>query len=195
VVRIATHPDAHSMGYGTRALNLLKMFFLKELNSSDDQVHFYEYNHYSEDGTIKSLENSQGGLNETLEPRRKVKPLLKSLTEIVPPKMHYLGVSFGLTFELLSFWKKNSYEVVYIKQKANDITGEHSCIMLQDLKITDIDGDYEINSQWIQIMKADFEKRFVSLLGFNFRHFTHALCLEVLRARLANDTIESADED
>lgn len=183
------------MGYGSRALTLLKMFFLKELNSTEDQVTFYEYNHYTEDGTIKDLESSQVGLNEALEPRRKVKPLLKSLTEIVPPKMHYLGVSFGLTSELLKFWKKNGYEVVYVKQKPNDITGEHSSIMLQDLKVTDIDGDYEINQEWIQIMKADFEKRFVSLLGFNFRHFSHNLCLDVLRARLTNDNMESVDED
>lgn len=195
VVRIATHPDAHSMGYGSRALTLLRKFFLKELNSDGEQVSFYNYNNYSPDGTVKNLNKSTSSLNDALKPRKKGKPLLKNLSEITPPKMHYLGVSFGLTQQLLKFWKANLYEPVYIKQKSNGITGEHSCIMLQDLKRTEIDDQLDINPDWIAIMKSDFEKRFISLLGFNFRNFTLDLSLSILKARLTTDNLQIEQED
>lgn len=62
------------------------------------------------------------------------KPLLKKLDEVKPPKLHYLGTSFGFTQILLKFWSKNGYEPVYLRQTVNDITSEHSGIMLKPLE-------------------------------------------------------------
>ena len=41
--------------------------------------------------------------------KKKVKPILKKLTEIRPPLLHYIGVSYGLSSQLFKFWKKNNY--------------------------------------------------------------------------------------
>jgi tRNA(Met) C34 N-acetyltransferase TmcA len=50
------------------------------------------------------------------------KPLLKKLDEVKPPKLSYLGTSFGFTQQLLKFWRKNGYQPVYMRQTVNDIT-------------------------------------------------------------------------
>ena len=47
--------------------------------------------------------------------------------------VHYVGTSFGVTKELFTFWKKNKLEPVYVRQTANDLTGEHTCLMIRPL--------------------------------------------------------------
>lgn len=142
VVRIAVHPQAHSKGYGSRALSLLQKFFAKELMGDEKLVSFYEYNKYQEGGAVRDLHESSD-----LKSKKKLKPLLKNLSEIDPPRMHYLGTSFGLTPELFHFWKKNEFHPVYLKQKPNDLTGEFSCIMLQDLKLREAHDGLAISRQ------------------------------------------------
>jgi hypothetical protein len=44
-----------------------------------------------------------GLLEETLSPRKNLPPLLLELGERPPEPLHYLGVSFGLTANLLRF--------------------------------------------------------------------------------------------
>ena len=62
-----------------------------------------------------------------------MKPILQKLTERAPIPIHYIGTSFGVTKELLNFWRKNKFESVYVRQTANDLTGEHSCLMIRPL--------------------------------------------------------------
>ncbi len=73
--------------------------------------------------------------SETISPRAAtaMPPLLNRLSEIIPPRLHYIGVSFGLNSELFSFWKKTGYSPVYLRQTENEITGEYSCIMLKGI--------------------------------------------------------------
>jgi len=84
---------------------------------------------------------------------------LKKAEEVRPPLLHYLGTSFGFTELLLKFWRKNQYEPVYLRQTVNDVTSEHSGIMLRPLENTDkivhIDG-----------FVSDFKKRLTNLLGY-----------------------------
>lgn len=98
------------------------------------------------------------------------KPLLKRLEEVIPPNLHYLGTSFGFTQNLLKFWRKNGYEPVYLRQSVNDITSEHSGIMLKPLE----NEHHKIN---IVHYVQDFKKRFMSLLGFDFRRLNVGLAL------------------
>jgi N-acetyltransferase 10 len=60
-------------------------------------------------------------------------PLLQRLSERRPEPLDYLGVSYGLTPQLLRFWKRAGYVPLYLRQTANDLTGEHSCVMLKSL--------------------------------------------------------------
>ncbi len=69
----------------------------------------------------------------TLKERTKGRKLrlLHRLSQRPAERLDYLGVSFGLTAPLLKFWKRAGYVPVYLRQTANDLTGEHSCIMLK----------------------------------------------------------------
>jgi N-acetyltransferase 10 len=63
----------------------------------------------------------------------KMPPLLQRLSERKPEHLDYLGVSFGLTKDLLRFWKRAGYTPLFASQKENDLTGEHSFVMLRAL--------------------------------------------------------------
>lgn len=45
----------------------------------------------------------------------------------------YLGVSYGATPELLSFWTANGYRPVHLSSTRNGTSGEHSAVMLRPL--------------------------------------------------------------
>ncbi len=67
------------------------------------------------------------------------------LSERKAERLNYLGVSFGLTSDLLRFWKKIGYVPVYLRQTANELTGEHSCIVLKELNKKDND----LGTSWL----------------------------------------------
>ena len=77
------------------------------------------YSNYSlsEDGQISEEPESLGVDSvEELKPRAQLPPLLSKLTERRPERLDYLGVSFGLTEQLLRFWKHVGFVPVYIRQ-------------------------------------------------------------------------------
>lgn len=53
-------------------------------------------------------------LEETIKPRTNLPPLLVHLRERRSEKLHYIGVSFGLTLELLRFWRKHKFAPFYV---------------------------------------------------------------------------------
>jgi len=60
-------------------------------------------------------------------------PLLQRLTEKKPESLDYLGVSYGLTPQLLRFWKRAKYVPLYLRQTQNELTGEYTCVMIRGL--------------------------------------------------------------
>jgi len=137
IVRIATHVDAQKMGYGSKALELIEKFFEGKIVSFDDSVEISDFEtfDYNRDTTTEKTEDLH---NESVKPKKQLKPLLKKLTEVRPPHVDYLGVSFGITQELYNFWKKNQFSPVYIRQSMNELTGEHTCIMIKPLETSNI---------------------------------------------------------
>jgi len=175
VVRIATHPDVQRMGYGSHALQLLIDFFSKKIPHLAD-VSSTEANGSSvaeaEDEEVAVGDNVL--MTEEIAPRTKIPPLLKRLTEITPESLDYVSVSFGVTPELFRFWKSAGFLPVYTRLTANDLTGEHTCIMLR------IGEASSANQVWLNAYYQDFQKRFTSLLGFEFRKFPSSLALSML---------------
>ncbi|XP_059479969.1 RNA cytidine acetyltransferase [Neocloeon triangulifer] len=175
IVRIATNPDYQGMGYGTRALEILKQYYNMKIPSIDEESRPI--------CAIEAVESeSVGLLDEVIEPRKSLPPLLLKLSERPPERLDYIGVSFGLTEELLKFWKKSQFVPVYLRQTPNELTGEHSCIMLHVME--------EENSQglsWLKEFWTDFRRRFISLLGYQFRTFTPSFALSVLQNKLWKD--------
>jgi N-acetyltransferase 10 len=108
-------------------------------------------------------------LEETIKPRANLPPLLVHLHERRPEKLHYLGVSFGLTQELFRFWRKHNFYPFYVGQIPvtisnrtchnrltvlsvspsvvliaisffqSAVTGEHTCMVLRPLNSDDIE--------------------------------------------------------
>ncbi|UYV70315.1 NAT10 [Cordylochernes scorpioides] len=145
IVRIATHPSCQKMGFGKQALQLLSDYFSAKIPLEDSK--------------------SIGWPSDS--------PFLIPLSHRVPEKLEYLGVSFGLTYGLVKFWKRAGYEPVYLRQIANTVTGEHSVIMLKCLNE---------QSDWLPYFHHQFEQKFLSLLGMPcFRKLGAKTCQELIR--------------
>ena len=116
-----------------------------------------------------------------------MKPILQKLSERRPVPVHYVGTSFGVTKELFTFWKKNKLEPVYVRQTANELTGEHTCLMirplshLQEVNLPEgFEDDFNNGSEatWLDTYTADFRRRIISLLGYDFRKLPAPLAFQ-----------------
>ncbi|KAK3385029.1 GNAT acetyltransferase 2-domain-containing protein [Podospora didyma] len=186
VVRIATNPDYMSMGYGSRALELL--------------VDYYEgkFTDLSE-GKGKAVQQSvprvtdadlaEASLFDDIKIRdmNELPPLFAKLSERQPQKLDYVGVSYGLTNPLHKFWKRAAFAPVYLRQTANDLTGEHTCVMLRPLK----DGN---DQSWLGAFANDFHRRFLSLLSYKFREFPSILALTIEESANSGAQLDPSNE-
>ncbi|XP_062973484.1 RNA cytidine acetyltransferase [Elgaria multicarinata webbii] len=173
VVRIAVHPDYQGMGYGSRALRLLQMYYEGKFPCLEEKVNQKP----REIATVSSEAVSL--LEEAVMPRKDLPPLLLKLSERQAENLDYLGVSYGLTPRLLKFWKRAGFVPVYLRQTPNDLTGEHSCIMLKTLNEEE-DTEQE---NWLTAFWKDFRRRFLSLLSYQFSTFSPSLALNILQNR------------
>ncbi|TAQ84736.1 hypothetical protein B7494_g6936 [Chlorociboria aeruginascens] len=172
IVRIATNPDYISMGYGTKALELLNDFYEGKFASlSEDSSSFVEETMTRV--TDAELANSSL-LDDNIQVRdiRKMPPLFSRLSERRPDNLDYVGVSYGLTQPLHRFWKRASFAPVYLRQTPNELTGEHTCVMIRPLE----NGE---DRSWLGAFSRDFHRRFLSLLSYQFREFPSILALSI----------------
>ncbi|KAM9854883.1 RNA cytidine acetyltransferase [Aulostomus maculatus] len=179
VVRIAVNPDYQGMGYGSRALQLLQMYYEGKFPTMDEDTHPNHKEITSVSSEAVSL------LEEVVTPRKELPPLLLKLSERRAERLDYLGVSYGLTAQLLKFWKKAGYTPVYLRQTPNDLTGEHSCVMVKEL-VPD-----EGQSQWLAAFWKDFRRRFLSLLSYQFSSFHPSLALSILQNKTTKEETSS----
>ncbi|XP_065371708.1 RNA cytidine acetyltransferase [Calliphora vicina] len=172
IVRIATHPNYQRMGYGKRAIKLLRDYYAGKCTDLNEHIN-------DDENGIEEIEEEQLGLlKEQIRPKRKIPTLLKRLNERLPEHIDYLGTSYGLTQELLKFWKNMGFVPVYLSQKANDLTGEHSCIMLHTLDKSGL--NQKVNAEWLSLYYNDFRRRIIKLLSKAFREFPTSLSLSLL---------------
>ncbi|KAL0629057.1 RNA cytidine acetyltransferase [Plecturocebus cupreus] len=193
VVRIAVHPDYQGMGYGSRALQLLQMYYEGRFPCLEEKVLETPQEIHTVSSEAISL------LEEVITPRKDLPPLLLKLNERPAEHLDYLGVSYGLTPRLLKFWKRAGFVPVYLRQTPvlsksqvqkseqlcpvsgtlNDLTGEHSCIMLKTLSDED-DADQGV---WLAAFWKDFRRRFLALLSYQFGTFSPSLALNIIQNR------------
>ncbi|XP_051239044.1 RNA cytidine acetyltransferase [Dicentrarchus labrax] len=177
VVRIAVNPDYQGMGYGSRALQLLQMYYEGKFPTMDESTR----SNHNEITSVSSEAVSL--LEEVITPRKELPPLLLKLSERRAERLDYLGVSYGLTAQLLKFWKKAGYTPVYLRQTPNDLTGEHSCVMLKELNTDEAPEQ----SQWLSAFWKDFRRRFLSLLSYQFGSFHPSLALSILQNKKSKE--------
>ena len=185
VVRIATNPEYTNMGYGTEALRLLVDFFegkftsLLETNNIDEQKMARITDAELENATLQTDDIKVREINST-------PPLFSRLSECRRQYLDYLGVSYGLTRGLLQFWKRAGFVPVYLRQTPNELTGEHSCVMIRPLSTSANDP------AWLGAFAHDFHKRFLSLLSYQFSVFPSVLALLIIEAANAGAKLDTS---
>ena len=164
VVRIATNPEYMSMGYGSKALELLVNYYEGRFAniSEDEQMGTGDKAVRATDAELSTVNLLEEDITDR-DPK-KTPPLFTKLWEKKPERLDYVGVSYGLTLPLHKFWKRASFSPVYLRQTANDLTGEHTCVMLRTLENSD-------DRTWLGAFSRDFHKRFLSLLSYQFSTF------------------------
>ncbi|TPX39994.1 hypothetical protein SeMB42_g01615 [Synchytrium endobioticum] len=174
VVRIATHPDYAGMGYGGRALELLERYYKGDFVGLSESEHSGSVQEFPRVTDTELASASLATDDIRIRDASSMPPLLLRLSERPPKeKLDWLGVSYGLNPELFRFWKRCGYKPVYIRQTPNDLTGEHTCVMLKSLRL---------DSEWLMEFSADFRRRLLELLGFQLKKFSPLLVLSVLES-------------
>ena len=186
VVRIATNPEHAGRGYGTQALQLLVKYYEGQFtNLSEDEKTI------KEDTIVRASDAELASvnlLNEDLTNRdpKKVPPLFTKLDEKKHERLDYVGVSYGLTPQLHKFWKRANFAPVYLRQTANELTGENTCVMLRPLENTQ-------DRSWLGAFAQDFHKRFLSLLSYQFRTFSVITALSVVESANAGSRLSEVE--
>mmetsp|Transcript_9751 Transcript_9751/g.29050 ORF Transcript_9751/g.29050 Transcript_9751/m.29050 type:complete len:1123 (-) Transcript_9751:182-3550(-) len=180
IVRIAVHPSVQGMGYGSRAVELLYRFYNGDMVSlddpdDDDEESEDEGNASDSDSDEDGGKRGKGILAEKLAPRKELPPLLLPLTEVDAPRLDWIGTSFGLTLGLHKFWSRAGMQMLYLRQTKNELTGEHSSIMVRALPKTS-----GVDDAWLDAFVNDSKRRFVSMLAGSFRDMEIRTAISVL---------------
>mmetsp|Transcript_12519 Transcript_12519/g.30581 ORF Transcript_12519/g.30581 Transcript_12519/m.30581 type:complete len:1281 (+) Transcript_12519:353-4195(+) len=190
VVRVAVHPGVQGMGYGSRAMELLFRYYNGEMVSlggggdmSEDEADEEDESSDDDETPSESEDERQpptkkGPLHrEALKPRKKLPPLLLPLSSLpAPPRLDWIGTSFGLTPSLHNFWSRRvGMTLLYLRQTANELTGEHSAVMIRALPRRSGWDD-----AWLPAFGADSRRRIGRLLGGPFRGMGVGLAANLL---------------
>ncbi|XP_010504732.1 PREDICTED: RNA cytidine acetyltransferase 2 [Camelina sativa] len=190
IVRIAVHPNAMKMGYGSAAVELLTRYFEGEIapiSEADDKVDV-------EQAPIRVTEAAEkvSMLEEQVKPRTNLPPLLVPLHERRPEKLHYIGVSFGLTLDLFRFWRKHNFAPFYVSQVPSAVTGEHTCMLLRPLKNDELVVNESDELGFFTPFYKDFKTRFSKLLSDKFKKMDYKLVMSVLNPKINFPEVDSS---
>ena len=183
VVRIATHPDYIGKGYGAKAIELLVNYYGGKFTNLSEEA-----DAPMEETMVRVTDAELANANlrdEYIKVRdiSKMPPLFAKLEERRPAMLDYVGVSYGLTQPLHKFWKRAAFAPVYLRLTANDLTGEHTCVMLRPL--TD-------DKSWLGEFANDFHRRFLSLLSYQFRKFSSTMALSIDESATSGSQLSSS---
>ncbi len=215
VVRIATHPDVQKLGYGSYAISLLCKYFNGEIvtpgirhegsldpdndgstiNSTSDKK-----NKKKDKGNVDGESSLKG---EEVVPRSKLPSLLTPISQWPTPRLHWLGVSFGLTVPLLNFWFRAGFQVCYVRQTKNELTGEHSTMVLKELIPSDANSssgsalidENSPTSGWLNGYIMDYRHRLQAMLGMALRTLSIPLATCLVDPNKEMTKVESSDNN
>ncbi|ORC87723.1 N-acetyltransferase 10 [Trypanosoma theileri] len=176
IVRIATNPELQRAGYGSRALELLQQYYTGSISLQPASSESLKTKEETENNNNDNDDNDDtNSTSNVITPRKRIPSLLTSLVERPYEVIDYLGVSFGVTTPLFNFWKRAGYEALYLRHAANELTGEHSCVMVRPIGFD------------LSLLRAEFHQRFIPLLSMPFRDLPTELALSILNDLDVND--------
>lgn len=208
------------MGYGSRAIDLLLAYFQGQLTV--ETLHpssglFGGEGKGADPVDAESSTSTTVGLQgEEIKPKAKLPPLLTPIAERPAELLHWFGASFGLTSSLLTFWSRKGFKVCYLRQTKNDLTGEHSAIVLRELDpvsgvkasssskstqskdVARLLMDNGPSEGWLTAFVRDYRRRLISLMSYNFNTLEAPLAITLLdpdRNLTGTNNNASADDD
>lgn len=98
------------------------------------------------------------------------KTLMYPLSAVSPEPVDYIGVSFGLTRDLAHFWRKSGFVPLYVSRETNEVTGEHSVIVVKPLADT----------EWLPRFTAEFKSNVYRLMPTIFKDVMPFVVEEIL---------------
>ncbi|KAL0797618.1 hypothetical protein Bca101_052792 [Brassica carinata] len=178
------------MGYGSAAVELLTRYFegqLASISEGDDELDV-------EASPVKVTEAAKKAslLEEQIKPRANLPPLLVPLRDRRPERLHYLGVSFGLTLDLFRFWRKHKFAPFYISQIPSSVTGEHTCMLLKPLNNDEFEVSESDELGFFAPFYKDFRIRFSKLLSDKFKKMDYKLAMSVLNPKINFTEVDSS---
>uniref|UniRef100_A0A8C2Y275 RNA cytidine acetyltransferase n=1 Tax=Capra hircus TaxID=9925 RepID=A0A8C2Y275_CAPHI len=166
VVRIAVHPDYQGMGYGSRALQLLQMYYEGRFPCLEEKVLETSREIHTVSSEAVSL------LEEVVTPRKDLPPLLLKLNE------RPAELSSGP-------WRPESSH-----------SPGCVCLSWGDghrrLPITLMDEEEADQGAWLSAFWKDFRRRFLALLSYQFSTFSPPLALNILQNRNIGKPVQPA---
>ncbi|KAH7852680.1 hypothetical protein Vadar_027832 [Vaccinium darrowii] len=183
IVRIAVHPYALGHGYGSAALDQLTRYYEGQLTDVTE-LDIKKANSVSVQVNVGEAAKEVSLLEETITPRKNLPPLLVHLRERLHESIQYVGASFGLSADLFRFWKKQKFYPFYICDHPNNVTGEHSCIVLKPLNTADIENTGTGPVGFLTSFYQRFKRRFVRSLTVRFRELDYKLVMSILDPKI-----------
>ncbi|KAE8260566.1 hypothetical protein A4X09_0g7756, partial [Tilletia walkeri] len=194
IVRVAVRAECARMGYGRRAVGALREFYAGawEKDGGGGKGSTTKGSSGSREAFV-SLSGAKDGAKDedqlhsesiAIRSGSSLPALLHRLSTLPnpPEKLDWLGVSYGMTPSLLRFWNRAGYVPLYVRQMPNEITGEYSAVQVRSVldPPTKEAGSGSSSSSWLGAFAIDFQRRFLSLLGFRFREWDAVTALTVL---------------
>lgn len=82
---------------------------------------------------------------------------------------------------------------VYLRQTANELTGEHTCVMIKPINVEE--GEDVQEKSWVSSYYTDFKKRMLNLLGYEFRALPCSMAFQFIGDKNQNQGVTDAIED
>jgi len=153
VIRISTQPDVQDMGYGTRAIELLKNF------------------------CVDKKKEFSGKTNDIFERDKILCALLIDLEERFQPSIDYIGVSFSISPKLLCFWLKNGFSLILVKSKRETYWKQTVCVMIKLFS-----RSIRENFYWLNFFQKEFLKEFLSLCSMEFKNLSTNIVFNIIES-------------
>ncbi|KAK2565431.1 RNA cytidine acetyltransferase [Acropora cervicornis] len=180
IVRIATHPDFQGMGYGRRAMNLLIQYYEGNIPSLTEEV--------TEEEQIATLtkEDDVGLLKEAISPKSNLPPLLLKLSERPAEQLDYLGVSYGLTVQLLRHNELTDFRRRFLSLLSYQFHSFPPSLALSMLKIKDLKQEKK------GLSKADLESVLTTCIFTTTVYFAVSRLFFLQRLHFELSAVQSA---